>query len=308
MTTIQQFHQSRFVQPLKRATFAVGLLTLLLGNVPVAFADSSAAEALRAKYTQLAPKLANNVFKRPLVMTSVESSGALKGDIYAVTDHSFSQVSSALDGPSHWCDVLILHLNTKYCRALNGVAGTTLQVSVGKKTEEPLEDAYRVNFAYRQGQTTADYFDARMDAKKGPLGTSDYQIVLEAVALPANKTFLHLTYSYAYGFASKVAMQGYLATAGSAKVGFTSVGREGDGKSSLVGGMRGVIERNTMRYYLAIDSYLDTQSLPTAEQTERRLQRWFDATEAYPLQLHEVERGAYLTMKHAEIARQQTAQ
>ncbi|WP_321803792.1 hypothetical protein [Burkholderia sp. BCC1993] len=39
----------------------------------------------------------------------------------------------------------------------------------------------------------------------------------------------------------------------------------------------------------------------------RLLARWFDATEQYPQQLHEVERGAYLQMKAQEVQRQQTA-
>lgn len=31
---------------------------------------------------------------------------------------------------------------------------------------------------------------------------------------------------------------------------------------------------------------------------------WFDATEDYPRQLHEMERGAYLDMKRKELSRQ----
>lgn len=272
-----------------------------------AVSEPASAGALQAKFVELSPRLSHNPFKRPLVLLSDASSSALKGDVYAVVDHPFDQVSSGLNGPTHWCDVLILHLNTKYCRAVNGVAGTTLNVSVGKKFDQPLEDAYRVAFTYHQGITTADYFDARLDAKKGPLGTSNYQILLEATAIPGNKTFLHLTYSYAVGLASKVAMEGYLATIGSEKVGFTVSGKTSDGLPQYIGGMRGLIERNTMRYYLAIDAFLDTASLAGSQQVDQRLRQWFDATEKYPLQLHEMDRAEYLTMKHGEIKRQQSA-
>lgn len=271
-----------------------------------AVTDSSAATALQARFVELSPRLAHNVFKRPLVLLSDASSSALKGDVYAVVDHPFDEVSNNLNGPSHWCDVLILHLNTKYCRAVNGVAGTTLNVSVGKKFDQPLEDAYRVAFAYKQGVITPDYFDARLDAKKGPLGTSDYQILLEATAIPGNKTFMHLTYSYVVGLASKVAMQGYLATAGSDKVGFTTSGKTSDGQAQYIGGMRGLIERNTMRYYLAIDAFLDTAALTGPQQVDQRLQHWFDATENYPRQLHEIDRADYIAMKRHEIKRQQS--
>lgn len=273
-----------------------------------AASETASAAALQAKFVELAPRLAHNPFKRPLVLLSDTSSSVLKGDVYAVVDHPFDQVSSGLNGSSHWCDVLILHLNTKYCRAVNGVAGTTLNVSVGKKFDQPLEDAYRVAFTYRQGTTTPDYFDAHLDAKKGPLGTSDYQILLEATAVPGNKTFLHLTYSYVVGLASKVAMQGYLATAGSDKVGFTTSGKISDGQPQYIGGMRGLVERNTMRYYLAIDAFLDTATLSGPQQVDQRLQHWFDATENYPRQLHEMNRADYLAMKHNEIRRQQSAE
>jgi hypothetical protein len=63
-----------------------------------------------------------------------------------------------------------------------------------------------------------------------------------------------------------------------------------------------------MRYYLAIDAYLSAVGVPPAQQLDRRLDTWFTATERYPRQLHEVERDEYLTMKHSEYQRQQTAQ
>ncbi len=57
-------------------------------------------------------------------------------------------------------------------------------------------------------------------------------------------------------------MQGYLATIGRDKVGFSIVGSRADGQPVYVHGTRGVIERNTMRYYVAIEAYLGTMALP----------------------------------------------
>ena len=275
--------------------------------VPVEDA-STAFAALQAKYVELTPQLGHNAFKRPLVLVSDASTSALKGDVYAVVDHPFDKVSTHLNGAAHWCDVLILHQNVKYCRAVNGGAGTTLNVSVGKKFDQPLEDAYRVAFAYRPGPTAVEYFSTRMEAPQGPLGTSNYQIVLEGTAIAGNKTFLHLTYSYVVGFASKVAMQGYLATTGINKVGFTATAKSADGQPQYIGGTRALVERNTMRYYLAIDAFLDTAAVPATQQVEQRLQHWFDATERYARQLHEMDRAEYLAMKRNEIRRMQTAQ
>jgi hypothetical protein len=139
------------------------------------------------------------------------------------------------------------------------------------------------------------------------MGTSDYRIVLEAMALQNGTAFLHLTYSYAAGFSARLALQAYLATVGSDKVGFSMVEGQGDGQSGYVGGMRGLMERNTMRYYLAIDAFLGATGMAPAAQPEKRLQDWFTATERYPRQLHEMDREEYVPMKRAEYVRQQAA-
>jgi hypothetical protein len=60
-----------------------------------------------------------------------------------------------------------------------------------------------------------------------------------------------------------------------------------------------------MRYFLAIDAYLGALGAPPAARVEQSFQRWYDATEKYPRQLHEVERTAYLEMKRREYRRQQ---
>ena len=284
---------------------------LLLCAVAVAGAAMAAldpAATLRAKYTALEPQLRQNQFKRPLVLDSVETPKRLSGDIYAVVSHPFDTVSSGLNNPDHWCDVMLLHVNTKYCHATVASSGTTLRVHIGKKTPEALPDAPRFEFNYNVASASPEYLDIVLKAKDGPLGTSDYLIELEAVALPDAKTFLHLTYSYAVNFAGRLALQTYLATTGSAKVGFTVVGQRSDGQADFIGGMRGLMERNTMRYYLAIDTYLEAVHAAPPARLEQRLQAWFTATERYPRQLHEIDRAAYLEMKYAENLRQQTVQ
>lgn len=276
-----------------------------MGQAAAAGPDTNSAASLRARYAELGQQLSNNQFKRPLVLDSVESSSHLKGDIYALVDYPFAVVNEALNGPAHWCDVLILHLNTKYCRASTNQAGSTLLVSIGKKYYQQLDDAYRVELAYSVATTTPEYFDIWLNAKTGPLGTSNYRIQLEAVAVQGDRTFLHLTYSYAYNFVGRLAMQAYLATLGSGKVGFTNTGKQSSHQPDYIGGVRGVVERNTMRYFLAIDAYLGGLSTAPAEQFEKRLQSWFAATALYPRQLREIDRASYLDMKRSEYLRMQ---
>jgi hypothetical protein len=66
-----------------------------------------------------------------------------------------------------------------------------------------------------------------------------------------------------------------------------------------------VVERNTMRYYLAIEAYLGALSAPPRARLEKRLHDWFAASERYPRQLHEMKRNDYLDMKRREYQRQQ---
>ena len=235
------------------------------------------------------------------MLESTESAGDLKGEIYAVMDHPFATIGGALKQPDNWCDVLILHLNVKQCR----VNGNMLAVAIGRKYDQPVAEAYKVDFNYKVTAQSADYLHVQLSADAGPLGTRNYRIAFEAVPLDAKRSFIRMSYSYGYGFAARMAMQGYLATIGSGKVGFSVVGRNADGSPILIDNVRGVVERNTMRYYLAIDSYLDSLSTPAGEQVEKRLRDWFAATERYPKQLHEMERDEYMTMKRKEVKRQQ---
>ena len=71
-------------------------------------------------------------------------------------------------------------------------------------------------------------------------------------------------------------------------------------------GVRAIVERNTMRYYLAIEAYVAGLNYPADKQLEKRLQLWYDGTEQYPRQLHEVGREDYFAMKKKEIQRQNT--
>lgn len=261
------------------------------------------AATLLEKHAELAAQLTNNAYGRPLYLESSETSNMVNGNAYAVLDSPFGAVSSTLKSPKRWCDVMILHINTKYCQASTDTSPAVMNVSIGKKTEQDLADAFALEFAFRLSSSTPDYLHVRLNADKGPLGTSNYRIELRAAPLPNGKTFMHLRYSYGYGMAGKIAMQGYLATVGSGKVGFTQLG-EGQ-KQGYVGGMRGAVERNTMRYYLAVEAYLASLARPPEQQFNARLDQWFKATEQYARQLHEVDKSAYLLMKQNEYKRQQ---
>jgi len=277
------------------------LLAWLIAALPAQAQDSA---TLRARQAALAPLLAVNAYNRPIYIESVHNGGDLRGEVYAIEQQPFARVGPALQGMEHWCDILMLHLDVKMCR-WSEAGPDVLSVSTARKFDQPLESAATVEFSYRVIASTADYLQVQLHADKGPMGTHDYHIVLEAVALDARTSFLHLSYAYAQGFGGRIAMEAYLATLGRKKVGFTVTDHKPDGQPVFIGNVRGLVERNCMRYFLAIDAFLTAYGLPPAEQLESRLREWHAGTELYPVQLREMEREDYLAMKRREIQRQQ---
>jgi hypothetical protein len=285
---------------------ALGLaLACLLGVSSGAAHAYAGPDALRARYGQLQEQLRHNNFHRALYVDSSEAGDTLKGDVYAVLDYPFALVSKTLAQPRDWCDVMMLPFNAKYCRASGGSGGATLDVRVGRKYDQPVQDAYKLDFALQPVAASEGYFESRLHADSGPVGTRDYRIVVSAVPLDAKHTFMHFSYSYAYGMTGRIAMQAYLSTAGADKVGFSTSGRDANGRPQYVGGVRGAIERTAMRYYLAIDAQLASLSAPPDQRLDKRLETWFRETERYPRQLHEMDHDTYVAMKRNEYGRQQ---
>ena len=280
-----------------------GLVALCIGLSGFGAAQAQDAAALKARHAELTDSLANNAFGRPLALESAQTSNDLKGDIFSIVEYPYATVEQAVKPAANWCDILILHLNVKGCKATGADGGTTLSVAAGRKFDQPIEDAYKLEFAYKLAKASPDYLQVVLNADEGPFGTRNYRIQLQATPIDARLTFIHMSYAYGYGMAAKMATQAYLGTIGSHKVGFTAAERGTDGKPIYVGGVIGLLERNTMRYYLAIDSYLATYEMPKAERTEKALQTWYDATERYATQLHEMEKTEYMSMKRNEVSR-----
>lgn len=281
----------------------IALAACVLGGAAFgAFADAG---ALHARYSQLRDALAHNPYQRPIHIDSAEAGDTLKGNVYAVVDHPFGQFESALKQPQDWCAIMTLPFNAKYCKPIRGATGTVLEMRVARKPEQPVDDAYRIQFAMHPGASSADYFETRLTAGEGPVGTHDYRITVEAVPLENGRTFMHLSYSYASGAMARFAMQAYLNSAGADKVGFSIAGKDAQGRPVYIGGVRGVIERNVMRYYLAVEAQLASLSAPPDERLDKRIRTWFDSTERYARQLHEMDRAQYIALKRADWRRQQ---
>lgn len=264
-------------------------------------ASAQNASSLQARHGSLQQALAQSPFQRPLVLEATASTHVPKGDIYAVIEEPFSTLGSTLRKPQHWCDVLMLQLNVKRCEIKGAGEQPTLQVAIGKKVEQPLKDAILVDFNFALRAAQPDYLSVKINAPEGPLGTRDYDLTLEAVPVDARRSFIHMSYSYENGMTARLATRAYLATSGRDKIGFSVARRDNDGQPVYVGGMQGVAERNAMRYFLAIEAFLDSQSAPPEQRVDKRLRGWFEATERYPRQLHEMDMADYLKMKRRQL-------
>lgn len=299
---------------------AVAAAACLLASAPVlsqtempssssrsAAAQAASAAAVAELQAGLAAARAGGAIKlgdRALWLASREEGDTLRGDIHALSPTRYTEVRQALRRASAWCELLILHLNVKFCRAEGAPGEESLVLGLGRKFEQPLGDAHWIRLAFRLQETSDQRFAVGLEAAEGPLGTRNYRIALEAAPQGERETLLHVTYAYQSSWTARAAMQVYLATAGSDKVGFS---REGAGAAApFVGGMRGSLERNAMRYYLAIEAWLGTLGLAPSERQHRALEEWFTATERYPRQLQEVTRKEYIAMKTREVQRQQS--
>jgi hypothetical protein len=292
---------------ISRQVAALVLSCAIAGSACADAAETASAASLQARYAAFQARLGSNQFQRPLVLDSSETPGAVAGDIHAVVNFPFETATAAVGTPADWCDILMLHLNTKSCRVSGAGPGTVLTVWTGTKYDQPIEEASRVDLAFRVSARSAGYLRVELHADTGPMGTRDYRITLEAIPLESGQTFIHLAFSNAYGSLGRLAMQAYFATAARDRIGFTVLDTLPDGRPRHIGGLRGAVERNVMRYYLAIESYLGALSGSPQARFEKRIRAWYEASELYARQLHEMEQGAYLDMKRKENARRPAA-
>ncbi len=247
----------------------------------------------------------------PLYLRSTDEQDTLKGEVFTTVDQPFSLVREVTTRTDDWCQILILHLNIKYCRMVTNTTGNdakpgvgTLLVGMGRKFDQPLGDVYWISFNYRVVQASDQNLQVELAAAHGPLGTQDYRLCVEAMPAGPTRTLMALSYSQSYGIAARWAFQAYLATLGRGKVGFSVVGLDAQGQPIWVEGLRGVLERNALRYHLALEAWLGQQQLPPSQRAEASLKAWFDATEQFPRQLRELNWTRYIDMKRHEISRQ----
>jgi len=277
---------------------AMGIVVAVVMQAVTAPVSADPGASLHALYAASVERLRDTPFGRPLWITSTDAGGRLEGEIRAVVEHRFTRVEALADR-AHWCELLTLLPNIRQCRA--AADGRQLTLQFARRFDQPPAETYAVRFDLRTRAMRGAHLEVALQAPEGPMGTSDYRLQLGAVPVDQDRVFLRVQYGYAYGLGARLAAQTYLATRGRDKVGFTVEGTDRGGAPEYIGGLRGAVERNAMRLYLAIDTYLDAVDASVAQRRERSLRAWLDAIARYPRQLAEADRSAYLEAKRERL-------
>lgn len=243
----------------------------------------------------------------PFDISSTEQENQLAAKVLMKLPVSYADFQKKLYRPRLWCEFLILHLNIKACVAERLQGQDNLILFAGRKHYQPPEITYRLQYRFQLIDNRAGYFEVKMDAPKGPLSTTNYRIHLRAIPYN-NETVVALALNYTQSFISRTATYSYLKTLGRNKLGFSLVNTSTAEMPVYVTGVKAVIERNVMRYFLALDSYLRQQGNLEPDSFKRLLSVWYQATEQHHRQLYEYDQDTYLEAKQKEYLNQQALQ
>src|SRR3569832_572132 len=111
-----------------------------------------------------------------------------------------------------------------------------------------------------------------IDATAVPYGTRDSRIELTATPM-RDRTFVRVHVSQRTNLMGRLATQSYLATLGKDIVGFSVTGHTRHGEPIYVKGVQGVIERNSVRCYLAMQAYAASRKLTPSDRLATRRHR-----------------------------------
>ncbi|MDH5181510.1 MAG: hypothetical protein OEZ39_07110 [Gammaproteobacteria bacterium] len=242
-----------------------------------------------------------------LAMLSATRDDRLSADVYGLIDFPFSELRQILQQPLQWCEFMTLNLNIKTCLVERNKDKPVVVLYVGRKYYQPPGDSEQIRYRFDVVEDKDDFLGVELFAASGPMGTGDYRIKL-AITPYDRQTLLHVHSAYTTSFFSRLGTNAYLATLGRDKVGFSITGLDKQSAPILVTGVKGIIERNAVRYYLALTAALDTLSVPDAGRREQRSRRWYDLTMQFKKQLYELDRDEYLSIKRREYANQQKYQ
>ena len=268
------------------------------------YADEGQSEGLKYLYTRLEPLISKSPLGLPLHFESRVENDFSGVDIYGVIDFPIETLQRELSKPKNWCDIIILHPNIRACTYSGNTSGSVLVMHNVNRHFQAIAEAYQMLFKYQIIQASQSFLDIAMNADSGPFGSYDHKLRLRAVALDVKRSFVHLSYSYTYGSIQYLAMKSYFALFGVRRAGFSIDSFDEKSGPIYVSGVKGAVERNVMRYFLAILAYFDAMKYPQEQRFEKRLSGWIELSGRYKEQFPKVENEQYFDFKRVDLKNQ----
>lgn len=280
-------------------TIGAGLF-ILSAMANAAFSDSRLLLNQYHQFSATTKPLDRNLALR---IQSHEQDRRLRVDVYGIVNQPYPRVAEALSRPAAMCDFLILNMNVKTCTYEQAGRRSYITIYVAGKSYAPLYRTLEIEPYFELQKKGRNYLKVLVASREENWGMKEYSVFVEAS--PYGKaTLVRFSSTYFASRINKIATTVYLKTFARNKVGFTVIGHNEQGLPEYVRGMQGVIERNAVRSYLALQAYLETANAPAELRFESRLRRWFKLTDVYKRQLHEMHWQSYLLNKRREYQNQ----
>ncbi|OOG27558.1 hypothetical protein B1C78_03560 [Thioalkalivibrio denitrificans] len=247
--------------------------------------------------------IADSPFDEPLHLESVEEDDGVQGDIHALMNIPHEALVAALARVETWCEILFLHINVKAC--VHDADDGQLTLFMGPRRYQDPAVSEQIHFRFRVDHADDDRLTVSLDADRGPHGLRGVSMEVQAVPIDEDTSLLHMHYALRYGRLARTVLAVYFAFRGRELIGFTIAETDEAGDPVYVDGLRGMIERNTVRFYFALKTYF---RYPDPDQLQARLEHWFDLTERHPDQLRIRDRDDYLAQKARERQDQEDLQ
>lgn len=227
----------------------------------------------------------------PIQVESEASDESSRVAISAVIPVSFAELSDFYRDDQRWCRGFFANVYVKACYK----KPQQVRLFYDNNDEyHALDDAFRFDYKVENQSLDASHLLISLISKDGPLGTHDYLLQLEAEPYAESKSIIRLVYKNSYGFVARSALYIYLKTLGSDKIGFS---HDADGKP--IQGIRGILERNAMRYVLSLSAYFMNRQPGKPLQTT--LKNWHDYASLFQKQLQEIPWADYRQLKLQEF-------
>lgn len=290
------------IPPLWRHAVAGGVIWLTAHAAvaaPAADTDAVAKERawqLLGRHANEAERLVGSPFGRPIALKSSTRQWTARGEAIAELQVGLPVLRDLLQQPERWCEILLLTPSVSDCRPTDGGIDSRYAIKLRYRYDDPDHDAGTATLRVERGLSSPRFLSLRLSAPRGPLGTSNYVMEVEAAPLDEQRTILRVVYSYQYGIRAAVAMRFHFATSGRDELGFSS-----NTQGESVRGMRGAVERDVMRQFLAIEAHALSDDKRPEQRFEKSLDRWLAAIDHYPERLAETDPAHYREIKLAQF-------